>query len=183
MIQVQSVWVTFPVAKYWLSCKAADGQNAVNSGCAGGNGHAHEWHLLLPEPGGPASPHQAASLGPSGALGAFCHSSLGSCAQCPPMPHMLRCQEWRSVSLAVSTGFLHCSSLHSAAFTCPCFVCDVVAATQPHNHKNTSDVEWRIQLRVPVLIYQCLMALVQSKCKDRTNCCINFGIFLWLKFS
>lgn len=152
MIQVQRVWVTFPVAKYWLSCKAADGQNAVNSGCAGGNEHAHEWHLLLPEPGGPASPHQAASLGPSGALGAFCHSSLGSCAQCPPMPHTLRCQEWRSVSLAVSTGFLHFPLLKSA-FCCVHGRASYVMLLLPHNHKNASDVEWRIQLSVPALIW------------------------------
>lgn len=95
MIQVQRVCVLFPVAKYWLCFIAADGQNGecrlcwkewVSVRATSGPSWAR-WTWLL---------HQAASLELVGALGAFCHSS--HCSSAPhQIPHLLLCQEWRTI--------------------------------------------------------------------------------------
>lgn len=73
-IQVQSMFVLFPVAKYWLCLVAADGLNGECRPCwkewvsvrATSGPSCAQWTWLL---------HQAASLELAGALGAFCHSS------------------------------------------------------------------------------------------------------------
>lgn len=109
MIQVQSVCILFPVAKYWLSSMAADGQNGERRLCW------KEWASVRVT-SGPSwarwtwSLHQAASLELAGAFGAFCHSSHCSCAQ-HPIPHLPQCQEWGSVYCVVSAGFAHATAL------------------------------------------------------------------------
>ena len=95
MIQVQSVSVLFPVAKYWLCFIAADGQNGECRLCwkewvsvrATSGPSCAQWTWLL---------HQAASLELAGALGAFCHSS--HCSSAPhQIPHLPPCQDWRTI--------------------------------------------------------------------------------------
>lgn len=119
MIQVQSVCILFPVAKYWLSSLAADGQNGERRLCW------KEWARVRVT-SGPSwarwtwSLHQAASLELAGAFGAFCHSSHCSCAQ-HPIPHLPQCQEWGSVHCVVSAGFAHPTAL-SAFFRAHLYV-------------------------------------------------------------
>lgn len=109
MIQVQSVCILFPVAKYWLSSMAADGQNGEHRLCW------KEWASVRVT-SGPSwaqwtwSLHQAASLELAGAFGAFCHSSHCSCAQ-HPIPHLPQCQERGSMYSVVSAGFVHPTAL------------------------------------------------------------------------
>lgn len=95
MIQVQSVSVLFPVAKYWLCFIAADGLNGECRLCwkewvsvrATSGPSCAQWTWLL---------HQAASLELAGALGAFCHSS--HCSSAPhQIPHLPLCQGWRTI--------------------------------------------------------------------------------------
>lgn len=114
MIQVQSMSVLFPVAKYWLCLVAADGLNGECRLCwkewvsvrATSGPSCAQWTWLL---------HQAASLELAGALGAFCHSS--HCSSAPHQnSHLPLCQDWRTIQCVVSASFAH-----PTAFTAFCW--------------------------------------------------------------
>lgn len=116
MIQVQSVSVLFPVAKYWLCFIAADGLNGECRLCwkewvsvrATSGPSCAQWTWLL---------HQAASLELAGALGAFCHSS--HCSSAPIKSLICHCAKTEGPYNVLCRQVLHIPplSLHSAWVT------------------------------------------------------------------